>query len=81
MMRGPMAFAFITLTLLDGTPMAIESLPGVVSIIRPGHGQCHRNATAIFVAGRGLCVKESREQIEKLLKDANTSKERYDGRD
>ena len=59
-------FALIILTQLDGTPIRVES--GNVIIIKKAHTgtseQCKTgHGSAISIAGRGLCVKETPEQI------------------
>jgi hypothetical protein len=63
-------FSFITLTLLDGTRIKIEALPGVVSVITPAHSPCAHRGTAITVGAKGLCVREAPDEIEKLLEKA-----------
>ena len=67
-----MLLGFITLTLLDGTPFGVESTPGVLTIITPSHNQCAHRGTAITVGAKGLCVREARDEIERLLRDANS---------
>ena len=62
--------AFITLTLLDGSKIHVEANRPNISILRPGHGQCAKaHATAIIAAGKSLCVLETWEEIDKLVKD------------
>jgi len=62
---------FITLTLLDGTRIRVEALPGIVSIISPRHDPCQHRGTAVTVGAKGLCVRETAEEVEQLLEKAN----------
>lgn len=68
-MRRSALFAFIVLTALDGTPLYVET--SQIAIMRDSHSQCQgRQATALRIAGRGLCVVESPEAILKKIRDA-----------
>ena len=57
-----MILALIMLTLLDGKPVYVES--SAIYIIRGDHTLCTTASTAISVGGKGLCVKETPEQIK-----------------
>jgi hypothetical protein len=60
-----MTLALIILTQLDGSPILIES--DSITIIKPAHSgveHCrHGHGSAITTGGRGLCLKETPQQI------------------
>lgn len=65
------AFVFIALTALDGSPIWVDATPGVVSIIRQSKSECkHGTGAAISVGGRGLCVKETPDEIRQKIREA-----------
>jgi hypothetical protein len=60
------ALVLIVLTQLDGSPILIES--DSITIIKPAHSgiseHCrHGHGSAITIGGRGLCLKETPDQI------------------
>lgn len=65
--------SLIMLTQLDGAPIWVES--SAVVIVKPseaGQQTCGKLAKAtISVAGRGLCVRESPDEIRAKIKEAN----------
>lgn len=67
-----MLLALIMLTSLDGSPIWVESTQ--IVIIRPARGgkQCADSVGAgIRIGSTSLCVRETPEQIQRKMKDAN----------
>jgi hypothetical protein len=63
------AWVFILLTQLDGSPIWVES--SAVQIIRPATKQCQTAIGAgIRVGATTLCVRETPEEIERKIKNA-----------
>jgi hypothetical protein len=72
-MRVPPAFlvlALILLTSIDGKPIWVEST--AVVIIRTQSHECQTgHGSAILVGARGLCVRETPDQIREAIKNAD----------
>ena len=60
--------SLIMLTTLDNNPVWVESTQ--VVIVRHSL-DCHGKATAIFVGGKALCVKESMDDVREKIKRGN----------
>jgi hypothetical protein len=68
-MRGPL-FALMLLTALDGKPVWVEST-AVVIIRTQSHDCAQGHGSVILVGARGLCVRETPDQIRELIKNAD----------
>ena len=61
--------ALILLTTLDDKPVWVES--SQVNIVRRSLDCAHGQATAILVAGKPLCVKETIDEVRDKVKKGN----------
>ena len=68
-MRLPILFSLILLTTLDGKPVWVESTQ--VAIVRHSLDCAHGTATALLIAGKALCVKESIDEVREKVRKAN----------
>jgi hypothetical protein len=66
MMRN-LLFSMILLTSLDGKPIWVEST-AVVIIRTQSHDCAQGHGSTILVGSRGLCVKETPDQIRELIR-------------